>query len=73
MNNYCLCVFQGCIDKYCTEEESGRLQRAHMKSLYLKYLQAPPKKKREGPVDPVVLGVTNAVAMQQVVLRMTHE
>ena len=28
--------FEGCIDKYCSEEESGRLQRAHMKELYLK-------------------------------------
>ena len=32
-------VFEECIDKYCSEEESGRLQRAHMKQLYLLYLQ----------------------------------
>merc|ERR1719229_944819 len=57
--------FEGCIDKYCSEEESGRLQRAHMKELYLKFLSEPPKKKKEGPSDVMVLGVTNAVAMQQ--------
>ena len=27
---------EDCIDKYCSEDETGRLQRAHMKELYLK-------------------------------------
>ena len=57
--------FEECIDKFCSEEETGRLKRAHMKELYLKFLREPPKKKKEGPGDVMVLGVTNAVAMQQ--------
>ena len=28
--------FEDCIDKFCSEEETGRLKRAHMKELYLK-------------------------------------
>ena len=40
-------AFEGCIDKYCSEEETGRLQRAHMKELYLKFLQRSPKKEED--------------------------
>ena len=28
--------FGDCIDKFCSEEETGRLRRAHMKELYVK-------------------------------------
>ena len=35
---------EDCIDKYCSEEETGRLQRAHMKELYLKFLEVAPKR-----------------------------
>ena len=31
--------FEDCIDKFCSEEETGRLKRAHMKELYLKNLE----------------------------------
>ena len=37
-------ALEDCIDKYCSEEETGRLQRAHMKELYLKFLEVAPKR-----------------------------
>ena len=32
-------LFEECIDKFCSEEETGRLKRAHMKELYLKNMK----------------------------------
>ena len=39
-------ALEDCIDKYCSEEETGRLQRAHMKELYLRFLEMSPEKRK---------------------------